>query len=230
MGIHTIVCTSVVSSTQPSGQATAQVAVIFTGATGAQGPAGPTGATGPAGATGATGAQGIPGPAGPAGATGPAGANGLNGADGAIGPIGATGPAGPTGDTGAAGAAGAAGAPGVPGLPGANGLPGATGLGLSFEIRRVLSDALITLPAGNRSVVYLVTTPPSNVTLTLPAASDAVSRFVTIVRVDRGRRVIVRPSNNEMVDGARAPIVMGDKYDSITLVSDGVEWVALIKQ
>jgi hypothetical protein len=24
--------------------------------------------------------------------------------------------------------------------------------------------------------------------------------------------------------------VMGDKHDSITLISDGVEWVALIKQ
>lgn len=200
------------------------------GPIGAMGPAGPTGPAGPIGQTGATGAQGVPGETGATGATGPAGANGLNGANGATGPIGPIGPAGPDGVPGLKGDPGTNGINGLNGVNGLQGSPGPMGPGLAFEIRRVSSDAAVTLPAGNRSVIYLVTTPPSNVTLTLPAASTAVSRFVTVVRVDGGRRVFVRPSNNEMVDGVREPIRLGDKFDSITLVSDGVEWVALIKQ
>jgi hypothetical protein len=191
------------------------------GADGAVGATGPIGATGPAGPTGETGS---PGAIGAAGAPGAAGSNGLDGATGPQGPAGPNGPQGSKGDPGSNG---------INGLNGANGLPGSQGpmgLGLAFEIRRLSSDAEITLPAGNRSVIYLVTTPSSNVTLTLPPASTAVSRLVTITRVDRGRRVIVRPSINEMVDGARAPIVMDDGSDSITLVSDGVEWVAIVKQ
>jgi hypothetical protein len=226
-------------------------AVGATGPIGAAGPAGPTGETGSAGAVGASGAaganglngtDGAVGATGPIGATGPAGPSGETGSPGAVGAPGAagsngldgaTGPQGPAGPNGPQGSKGDPGSNGINGLNGANGLPGSQGpmgLGLAFEIRRVSFDAEITLPAGNRSVIYLVTTPPSNVTLTLPPASTAVSRLVTITRVDRGRRVIVRPSIDEMVDGARAPIVMDDRYDSITLVSDGVEWVAIVKQ
>jgi hypothetical protein len=53
---------------------------------------------------------------------------------------------------------------------------------------------------------------------------------VTITRVDGGRKVTVRPLNNEMVDGASAPLVMDDRFDSITLVSDGAEWAVLVKR
>ena len=45
-----------------------------------------------------------------------------------------------------------------------------------------------------------------------------------------GRTVTVRPQAADMVDGARVPIVLGDKFDSITLVSDGNEWVSLFRQ
>jgi hypothetical protein len=97
-------------------------------------------------------------------------------------------------------------------------------------IRRVFTDTVITLPQNNQSVIYLVTTAPTSVTLTLPPAAAAGSRFITITRVDNGRKVIVRPQANELVDGIRTPITMDDKFDSVTLVSDGNEWVSLFRQ
>jgi hypothetical protein len=235
----------VVTATGSAGSASDSLTVIVypfsvttgaTGAIGATGPTGGTGATGSTGPAGTTGPTGPAGPVGPTGATGATGDTGLRGADGATGAVGATGATGSAGPTGATGLTGATGSPGAQGPAGANGAngaagaPGPLGLGLSFEIRRTSSDTALTLPEGNRSVVYLVTTAPGNVTLTLPPATTAVSRFVTVTRVDGGRRVTVRPLNNEMIDGARVPLVMGDKFDSITLVSDGAEWVALVKR
>jgi hypothetical protein len=170
------------------------------------------------------------GPAGPAGAIGPTGATGAAGAIGATGSAGAAGATGLTGATGAIGAPGPQGPAGANGANGAPGIQGPIGLGLAFEIRRTSADTALTLPGGNRSVVYLVTTAPGSVTLTLPPAATAVSRFVTVTRVDGGRKVTLRPLNNEMVDGARVPIVMDDKFDSMTLVSDGAEWVVLVKR
>ncbi len=86
------------------------------------------------------------------------------------------------------------------------------------------------MPANTHSVIYLVTTAPGSVTLTLPPASSAASRFVTITRVDNGRQVYVRPQLGDVVDGASTPISMNDRFDSITLVSDGNEWVSLFRQ
>jgi hypothetical protein len=107
---------------------------------------------------------------------------------------------------------------------------GAQGSGIAFEIRRVSSNTTVSLPAGNRSVIYLATTAAGNITMTLPAASSAASRFVTITRVDRGGQVTVQPIGNDLLNGVHVSIVMKGNDDSITLVSDGVEWVTLIKQ
>ena len=53
-----------------------------------------------------------------------------------------------------------------------------------------------------------------------------MSRFVTITRVDSGKKVIVAPQLNEILDGARVPITMDGKFDSITLVTDGAMNIA----
>lgn len=104
---------------------------------------------------------------------------------------------------------------------------GPLGLGLAFEIRRVSADTAIALPADNRSVVYLVTTGSRNITLTLPAPASATSRFITIQRLDNGRKVFIRPSGNAPIDGVRVPVAMEDRFDAVTLVTDGVEWVVI---
>jgi hypothetical protein len=104
------------------------------------------------------------------------------------------------------------------------------GMGLGFDIVKTSSDTVIAMPPDGHSVVYLVTTPPRSLTITLPLASAAASRFVTITRVDNGRTVTVRPQGSDPVDGERVPVVMDDQLDSITLVSDGNEWVSLFRQ
>ena len=157
------------------------------------------------------------------GAQGPQGQAGPQGLAGATG---ATGPQGPKGDTGPQGNVGP---PGLIGPQGAAGPTGATGLGLSLEIRRTTLDTHITMPT-DKSVVYLVTTAPAAVTITMPQASLAAGRTVTITRVDGGRKVTVLPYAGEMVNGARVPVVMDDKYDSITLATDGVEWAVIAKR
>ena len=142
----------------------------------------------------------VPGPEGPPGPAGP------QGPQGDVGPAGPMGPIGPQGPT------------------------GATGIGLAFDIRRISADTVITMPPDTHSVVYLVTTTQHPVTITLPLASTAASRFVTVTRVDPGSRVIVQPQGNDALEGARAPIVMGQIYDSFTMISDGHEWVVWFRR
>ena len=86
------------------------------------------------------------------------------------------------------------------------------------------------MPPNNHSLIYLVTTAPNSVTMTLPLASMAASRFVTVTRVDNGRRVTIRPQGHDFLEGANTPLVMDDRYDSFTMVSDGHEWVVLSRR
>lgn len=137
------------------------------------------------------------------------------------GPEGPPGPAGPQGDVGPAGPIGPI---------GPQGPTGATGIGLTFDIRRTSADTVITMPPDTRSVVYLVTTTQNTVTITLPLASTAASRFVTVTRVAPGNRVVVQPQGNDELEGARAPIVMGSIYDSFTMISNGHEWVVWFRR
>jgi len=37
--------------------------------------------------------------------------------------------------------------------------------------------------------------------------------------------VIIRSQNNEAIDGALQALTIGDRYDQVTFVTDGVEWV-----
>jgi hypothetical protein len=84
------------------------------------------------------------------------------------------------------------------------------------------------MPSDNTSVVYLVTTPWSNLTMTMPPAPAAASRFVTITRVDSGRQVIVRPPSGQTFAGGETPLVLDSRYDSVTFVSDGQRWLVLV--
>jgi hypothetical protein len=137
---------------------------------------------------------------------------------------------GDTGATGPQGPQGVKGDQGDTGAPGSIGPMGPMGLGLAFDIRRVSADTTIVSPADNRSVVYLVTTGSQNITMTLPSAATATSRMITIQRVDNGRKVFIRSAANEAIDGVRQPIVMDEKFDAITLVTDGTEWVVLYRR
>jgi type VI protein secretion system component Hcp len=137
----------------------------------------------------------IPGPQGPQGPQGNPGVAGATGPQGPIGPVGPTGPA------------------------------GATGVGLDFAIRRTSADTVITMPTGNRSVVYLVRANGRSMTMTLPRASAAASRFVTVERVDAGHHVVISPQGGDLLEGANAPIAMDGRDDAVTMISDGHEWI-----
>ena len=223
-------------ATGPQGSAGAAGPQGPTGAIGPQGPVGAAGPQGPAGALGPQGPAGAIGPQGPAGAIGPQGPIGLQGVPGLPGPQGVPGALGPQGPAGATGPQGPIGLQGAPGLPGPQGVPGAQGpagpigVGLTFDIIAVSSDTAIVAPPSAHSVVYLVTTGRSNITMTLPAPATAVGRFITIQRVDDGRKVFIRPQGGEAIDGARQPVVMDDRFDSMTLVTDGTQWVVLSRR
>jgi hypothetical protein len=242
IGIHTY--TLVAQTVLDPVTTSVQVAVIPPATTpvgpqGPQGPAGPQGATGPQGVVGAqgpqglqgdrgeTGATGVAGPAGPAGPVGPIGPGGATGATGAQGPPGAAGPSGAAGPVGPAGAAGPIGPAGATGSGGPMGPQGPAGPGVFFDIVRADDNATIALPASGRSVIYLVTTGRSNVTITLPPASSAAGRFVIVKRADPGRVVFVRPQNGQSINASLATLRMEDRYDSLTFVTDGIEWVVM---
>jgi hypothetical protein len=211
-----------------------------TGDPGVQGPKGPTGATGPTGppgpqgVQGVAGPQGLTGPAGPQGPQGPAGDPGPAGPQGQTGAVGATGPAGPTGATGATGPAGPPGPQGPQGLTGPAGVQGPSGPigprgpGLSF-VTQVLNDGGdVVLPPGNASVVVLVSAPRRDVQVRLPEAASAVGRFVTIRRLDSDRRVsVVPPPGEQLVGAARGTLTLDNRFESLTVVSDGSRWIAL---
>jgi hypothetical protein len=180
-----------------------------TGATGATGPMGDMGPIGPTGSTGATGSTGSTGSIGPTGATGSTGSPGLNGTNGAAGP------------TGPAGANGTNGTNGINGLPGATGATGPTGSNASFNFvtLNVNTDSTLTFPTGASSVIYLASPAGGQrLNLTLPSPSTAISRFLTVRRLD-GRVTI---SGGAALDGG--DVVLSTKGAWVTFVTDGTTW------
>ena len=114
---------------------------------------------------------------------------------------------------------------------GPQGLQGPLGLGLSFVIKQIPTESPnLALPPGNSSVVYLVTTGPANVRIVLPLATSGQNRLITIRRVDGGRRVFVQARPGESIDGDTDPIVMRDRGDYITIVSNGATWAVIAQQ
>lgn len=174
-----------------------------------------------AGANGAIGAPGNRGPAGPdsnvQGPDGPAGPPGPRGVDGLPGVQGPQGPQGPQGATGATGPQGPAGPIGAAGAGG----------GFDVVIRETNDDTQIAMPPSATNLIYFVTTPRrETITMRLPSPAAAKSRFITVTRVDGGRRVFVDPGP-AAVAGWRDPIVLNHRRASVTLASDGQRWVVL---
>lgn len=104
------------------------------------------------------------------------------------------------------------------------------GLGLAFEIQRVGADATLVSPPDNRSLICLVTSGRGAITITLPPAETATSRFMTVQRLDKGRKILIRAAGGEMIDGAGAAVVMEDRFDAVTFVTDGTEWVVFSRR
>lgn len=123
---------------------------------------------------------------------------------------------------------GPAGEQGPAGQPGAQGPAGPPGIGLAYEIRRVSADTTIDLLA-DRSVAYLVTTDRADVTMTLPPAATSTSRLVTIIHANNPRRVHVVPQGGDPIAGARLPLTLEGSHSSVTLASDGREWVVIFR-
>lgn len=222
IGSHMITC-SVTDSFNLTTSASANVSVVLSG------PAGPDGAPGVASVVpGPPGQPGADGATGPAGNRGPAGPDGAKGPDGppGVGPRGADGPQGYQGPQGPQGAPGVNGAPGAQGPAGPMGAAG-TGGGFDVVIRETDDDTAITMPAGNANLVYFVSVPRrETITMRLPSPAAAKSRFITVTRVDGGRRVFVDPGHSS-VAGWRDPIVLNSKRSSVTVTSDGQRWVVL---
>jgi hypothetical protein len=149
-----------------------------------------------------------------------------------MGPQGATGAQGPQGDTGTPGQQGAQ---GVPGTAGASGNQGATGpagpvgpqgFGLGFFLQTITQSQTLTLPPGTVSVVVIVTTDRHDIDVTLPPAASAANRFVTLRRVNSSHTVTIKPVAGEQIVGAnRSVLTLEDRFETLTLVSDGQKWV-----
>ena len=101
---------------------------------------------------------------------------------------------------------------------------------MNVEIQRITNDTVLTWPSGNKSLVVLVVTAPGSINVTLPRASASASKFITIRRIDKGRRGVVLPGGTDIIDGERLPIVMENRSDYVTLLSDGNEWVVFAQQ
>lgn len=183
------------------------------------------GEKGDKGDLGTKGDKGDRGDKGDLGEKGDKGDRGDNGDKGDKGDKGDQGDVGAKGDKGDKGDRGDTGLTGLKGDKGDQGDQGPLGLGLGFVITRIQSSQPLTLPDGNASALYLVSTPntrrPSRVVLTLPDAAAATNRFLSIRRVGRDGGVRVLTAAGTMIDG------VGDldhRGAYVTLVTDGVEW------
>jgi hypothetical protein len=116
---------------------------------------------------------------------------------------------------------------GPAGPVGAQGLRGERGIGLGFTIVRIIDNATVSMPSNGNSVIQVVSAGRSRVTITLPAAAAAAGRFVVIKRSERGRPIVVRTAGNDRIDATQRELRLEDARDTLTLVSDGTEWVLL---
>lgn len=63
------------------------------------------------------------------------------------------------------------------------------------------------------------------VTITLYAAANNTGKIVTVKKIDSGSNAVTVDGNAaETIDGA-ATVSLADQYDSVSLVSDGTNWV-----
>lgn len=82
--------------------------------------------------------------------------------------------------------------------------------------------AAYTVPVGVDLV--LVDATSAGVTVTLPAASGATKRRITVKKVDAsGNAVTIDGSGTETIDGTTTH-AMSTQYESATVQSDGTQW------
>lgn len=95
-------------------------------------------------------------------------------------------------------------------------------------LRRLLTKpqsltADTTLKASN--TVASVDASGGAVTITLPLASQHVSRVYSIKKVDASANAVtITPSSTDTVDGA-ASYSLTNQWDSVTVISTGTEWL-----
>ncbi|MDP6606514.1 MAG: hypothetical protein QF664_09695 [Dehalococcoidia bacterium] len=63
--------------------------------------------------------------------------------------------------------------------------------------------------------------------VTLPPASTAISRFVTVRRVAHNGFVYIKPQSGEWLDGGPNSVRLTKPGAGVTFVTDGDEWVLL---
>jgi len=118
--------------------------------------------------------------------------------------------------------------PGPVGPTGSTGATGAQGLGLAFTRVNVAASGELTLPSDGSSVVYMISPLVSGntqVLITLPPASSATSRVITLRRGNTAGKVVLRPGSSDVVEGWKDPTQrLDDRFDYITLTSDGASW------
>jgi hypothetical protein len=180
-------------------------------------------AKGDKGDKGDLGVKGDKGDRGEKGDFGEKGDKGDRGDTGEKGDKGDVGDKGEKGDRGEKGDKGDRGDMGLTGLTGDKGDQGPIGLGLGFVISRVEFSQQVTLPPGNASVLYLVSTPArqTQVVMQLPDAATATNRFLTFRRVGGNGLARVVSATGASIEGL-------DRLDKpgeyVTLVTDGAEW------
>jgi hypothetical protein len=155
----------------------------------------------------------------------------------APGPPGEKGERGLDGLNGTNGLDGKDGAPGKPGLPGnvgpvgPIGPPGPRGAGLRFVTIPINVSGSLILPGDpdSPSAIYVVSGPRrgnNRMVLSLPAASTAAARFITVRTGSYRGRVVLRPAPGDTITGERN-VDLEPPTESVTLVSDGTRWYVL---
>ncbi len=157
-----------------------------------------------------------------------------------VAPRGIEGPRGPAGPPGPQGPPGPTGPQGPIGAPGLIGPAGPPGPGLSFVKLDVVAGSVWNLPAGNASVLVLVTSGRSHDrwsrprdghadVIRLPPAAAGVSRILVVRRMDERARLAVRPREGETLSGGRDrhAVFLERSFEQVILVSDGSSWLVL---
>jgi hypothetical protein len=102
---------------------------------------------------------------------------------------------------------------------------------LSFVFRSIVTGDPLEMPAGNASVLFLVTVAPKHGSghVMLPHAAAATSRMLIIRRLDSRALVVVRAPAGETLVGAgrNGEVRLERRFDQVTVVSDGTGWAVL---
>jgi hypothetical protein len=89
-------------------------------------------------------------------------------------------------------------------------------------------SANYTILDGDLFRTIAMTTGASDKTVTLPTVADNDGRIVTVKKVDSDvGNVIVASEGSETIDGSTSDTILSGQYDSVTLQSNGAQWLVL---